>query len=162
MREILILLKPRLWSFKNRIVSRTGKRRTLRIILFGTIGSALWAGIFWIFYRLMKLTRAKLEELAHEIFARLEGPVKQALADAKLKAGDIDEVILVGGSTRIPAVQNLVRRLTGGKEPNQSVNPDEWCRGRGCSGRDPGRRGKGCAVLDVTPCRSAWRPWVGS
>jgi molecular chaperone DnaK len=73
----------------------------------------------------MKLTRAKFEELAHEIFARLEGPVKQALADAKLKAADIDEVILVGGSTRIPAVQNLVRRLTGGKEPNQSVNPDE-------------------------------------
>jgi molecular chaperone DnaK len=73
----------------------------------------------------MKLTRAKFEELAHEIFARLEGPVKQALADAKMKAADIDEVILVGGSTRIPAVQNLVRRLTGGKEPNQSVNPDE-------------------------------------
>jgi ABC-2 type transport system permease protein len=53
MREILILLKPRLWSFKNRIVSRTGKRRTFRIILFGTIGPAFWAGIFWIFYRLL-------------------------------------------------------------------------------------------------------------
>jgi len=53
MREILILLKPRLWSFKNQIVSRTGKRRTLRIILFGTLGSAFWAGIFWIFYRLL-------------------------------------------------------------------------------------------------------------
>jgi len=73
----------------------------------------------------MKLTRAKFEELAQSIFARLEGPVKQALSDAKLTANDIDEVILVGGSTRIPAVQNLVKRLTGGKEPNQSVNPDE-------------------------------------
>ena len=73
----------------------------------------------------MKLTRAKFEELTQSIFARLEGPVKQALSDAKLTANDIDEVILVGGSTRIPAVQNLVKRLTGGKEPNQSVNPDE-------------------------------------
>ena len=56
---------------------------------------------------------------------RCRGPVKQALADAKLTADDIDEVILVGGSTRIPAVQELVRRLTGGKEPNMTVNPDE-------------------------------------
>ena len=47
------------------------------------------------------------------------------MADAKVSADDIDEVILVGGSTRIPAVQSLVRRLTGGKEPNMSVNPDE-------------------------------------
>ena len=53
------------------------------------------------------------------------GPVQQAMADAKVTANDIDEVILVGGSTRIPAVQDLVRRLTGGKDPNMSVNPDE-------------------------------------
>jgi molecular chaperone DnaK len=53
------------------------------------------------------------------------GPVEQAISDAKLAAADIDEVILVGGSTRIPAVQNLVRRLTGGKDPNMTVNPDE-------------------------------------
>jgi len=53
------------------------------------------------------------------------GPVKQAMADAKVTANDIDEVILVGGSTRIPAVQALVRRLTGGKDPNMTVNPDE-------------------------------------
>jgi molecular chaperone DnaK len=53
------------------------------------------------------------------------GPVQQAMADAKVTANDIDEVILVGGSTRIPAVQNLVRRLTGGKDPNMTVNPDE-------------------------------------
>ena len=56
---------------------------------------------------------------------RTRGPVEQALSDAKLTADDIDEVILVGGSTRIPAVQELVRRLTGGKEPNMTVNPDE-------------------------------------
>ena len=53
------------------------------------------------------------------------GPVKQAMDDAKVTANDIDEVILVGGSTRIPAVQALVRRLTGGKDPNMTVNPDE-------------------------------------
>jgi len=53
------------------------------------------------------------------------GPVKQAMDDAKVTANDIDEVILVGGSTRIPAVQAVVRRLTGGKDPNMTVNPDE-------------------------------------
>ena len=56
---------------------------------------------------------------------RCRGPVEEALSDAKLTADDIDEVILVGGSTRMPAVQELVRRLTGGKDPNMSVNPDE-------------------------------------
>lgn len=73
----------------------------------------------------MKLTRAKFEALINDLIARLEGPFKQALSDAKLSISDVDEVVLVGGSTRIPAVQNLVRSLTGGKEPNQTVNPDE-------------------------------------
>src|SRR5499433_1929470 len=73
----------------------------------------------------MRLTRAKFEQLAADLFERCAGPVQQALSDAKLSARDLDEVVLVGGSTRIPAVQALVRRLTGGKEPNQSVNPDE-------------------------------------
>ncbi len=73
----------------------------------------------------MKITRAKFEELTKDLIERLEGPFKQALEDAKMTAGDIDEVVLVGGSTRIPAVQELVKRLSGGKEPNQSVNPDE-------------------------------------
>jgi molecular chaperone DnaK len=72
-----------------------------------------------------KLTRAKFEQLTADLVERCAGPVQQALADAKLTARDLDEVVLVGGSTRIPAVQALVRRLTGGKEPNQSVNPDE-------------------------------------
>jgi len=73
----------------------------------------------------MRLTRAKFEQLTTDLVERCVGPVQQALADAKLTARDLDEVVLVGGSTRIPAVQALVRRLTGGKEPNQSVNPDE-------------------------------------
>jgi molecular chaperone DnaK len=74
---------------------------------------------------LMKLTRARFEELTHDLVERCMQPVKQALADAKLGERDLDEVILVGGSTRMPAVKELVKRLTGGKEPNQSVNPDE-------------------------------------
>ncbi len=72
-----------------------------------------------------KLTRAKFEDLVRDLIERLAGPFKQALEDAKMTASDIDEVVLVGGSTRIPAVQDLVKRLSGGKEPNQSVNPDE-------------------------------------
>jgi molecular chaperone DnaK len=71
------------------------------------------------------LTRAKFEQLVGDLIDRTRGPVEQALSDAKLTADDIDEVILVGGSTRIPAVQSLVRRLTGGKDPNMTVNPDE-------------------------------------
>ncbi|HEV7377912.1 MAG TPA: molecular chaperone DnaK [Pyrinomonadaceae bacterium] len=74
---------------------------------------------------LLKLTRARFEELTRDLVERCMGPVKQSLADAKLSEKDLDEVILVGGSTRIPAVKELVKRLTGGKEPNQSVNPDE-------------------------------------
>ncbi|HEY2501825.1 MAG TPA: molecular chaperone DnaK [Mycobacterium sp.] len=73
----------------------------------------------------MTIMRSKFEDLTADLVERCMGPVKQAMGDAKVTAADIDEVILVGGSTRIPAVQNLVRRLTGGKDPNMSVNPDE-------------------------------------
>jgi molecular chaperone DnaK len=73
----------------------------------------------------MKITRAKLEDLIHDLVERCRKPVEQALADAKLTANDIDELVLVGGSTRVPLVQDLVKKLTGGKEPNLSVNPDE-------------------------------------
>jgi len=73
----------------------------------------------------MKLTRARFEDLTHDLVQRCMKPVEQALADARLTARDIDEVVLVGGSTRIPAVQELVKKLTGGKQPNMSVNPDE-------------------------------------
>jgi molecular chaperone DnaK len=74
---------------------------------------------------LLKLTRAKFNQLTHDLVQRCLGPVKQAISDAKINEKDLDEVILVGGSTRIPAVKELVKTLTGGKEPNQSVNPDE-------------------------------------
>jgi molecular chaperone DnaK len=71
------------------------------------------------------LMRSTFDQITSDLVDRCMGPVEQAISDAKLAAADIDEVILVGGSTRIPAVQNLVRRLTGGKDPNMTVNPDE-------------------------------------
>jgi len=71
------------------------------------------------------LTRAKFDQLTADLVQRTVGPVEEAMADAKLTANDIDEVILVGGATRTPAVQAQVRRLTGGKDPNMTVNPDE-------------------------------------
>ena len=71
------------------------------------------------------LTRAKFEELTQDLLDRMAGPFEQALADAKLKAQDLDDVILVGGATRMPMVQELIRRLTGGKEPHKGVNADE-------------------------------------
>ncbi len=73
----------------------------------------------------LKLTRAKFDELTHSLVERCRQPVLSALKDAKITADDIDEVILVGGTSRTPAVQKLVRELTGGRAPNQSVNPDE-------------------------------------
>lgn len=72
----------------------------------------------------LNIIRAKFEELTRDLLERCVSPFHQALADAKLKPEDLDEIILVGGATRMPAVQELVRKLTG-KEPNRSVNPDE-------------------------------------
>ena len=72
----------------------------------------------------MTLTRAKFDELTRRLVQRTEGPVQQALSDAHMSPSEIDQVLLVGGSTRIPAVQESVKRLLG-KEPNKSVNPDE-------------------------------------
>ena len=69
--------------------------------------------------------RSTFEQITEDLVERCLNPVRQAMSDAKVSENDIDEVILVGGSTRIPAVQALVRRLTGGKEPNMTVNPDE-------------------------------------
>ena len=71
------------------------------------------------------IMRSTFEQLTADLIERCLGPVQQAMGDAKVTDNDIDEVILVGGSTRIPAVQALVRRLTGGKDPNMTVNPDE-------------------------------------
>jgi molecular chaperone DnaK len=99
-----------------------------------------------------KLTRAKFDQLTAELVERCTNPVKQALSDAKLSERDIDEVILVGGATRIPAVQGLVRRLTGGKEPNQSVNPDEVVAiGAAIQAGVLAGEVKGVVLLDVTP-----------
>jgi len=74
---------------------------------------------------LMTITRAKLEDLCADLIDKTKKPVVQALKDSGLKAADIDEVILVGGMTRMPAVQEAVKALFGGKEPNKGVNPDE-------------------------------------
>src|ERR1700729_3291863 len=100
----------------------------------------------------MKLTRAKFDQLTADLVERCVGPVKQALVDAKIAEKDLDEVILVGGATRIPAVQALVRRLTGGKEPNQSVNPDEVVAiGAAIQAGVLAGEVKGVVLLDVTP-----------
>jgi molecular chaperone DnaK len=73
----------------------------------------------------MNLTRAKLEDLVSDLINRSRGPVENAIKDASLKPGDIDEVILVGGQTRMPAVVEAVKAMFGGKEPHKGVNPDE-------------------------------------
>ncbi|MGH2475698.1 MAG: Hsp70 family protein, partial [Candidatus Limnocylindrales bacterium] len=73
----------------------------------------------------MTLTRAKLEDLVADLIEKTKGPVQAALKDAGLKASDIDEVILVGGMTRMPAVVEAVKAMFGGKEPHKGVNPDE-------------------------------------
>jgi molecular chaperone DnaK len=73
----------------------------------------------------IKLTRAKLDQLTEDLVERCRGPFERALKDAGLKAKDLDELVLVGGATRMPMIHDLVRELTGGKEPHQGVNPDE-------------------------------------
>jgi molecular chaperone DnaK len=73
----------------------------------------------------MRLTRAKLEQLTEDLVERCRGPFQQALDDANLNASDLDAVVLVGGATRMPMIQDLVRDLTGGKEAYKGVNPDE-------------------------------------
>ncbi|MDH5704925.1 MAG: molecular chaperone DnaK [Candidatus Aminicenantes bacterium] len=100
---------------------------------------------------LMKLTRAKLEQLMDDIIQRTVEPCKQALKDASLKPEDINEVILVGGSTRIPKVQQLVRKLFG-REPHKGVNPDEVvAAGAAIQGAVLAGDVKDILLLDVTP-----------
>jgi molecular chaperone DnaK len=100
----------------------------------------------------MKLSRAKFDQLTADLVERCVEPVKRALADAKITENDLDEVILVGGASRIPAVQALVRRLTGGKESNQSVNPDEVVAvGAAIQAGVLAGEVKGVVLLDVTP-----------
>lgn len=99
----------------------------------------------------IELTRAKLEDLCTDIFKRLEIPTKQAIADSKLDVSKIDEVILVGGSTRIPKVVELVEKLTG-KKANKSINPDEVvAMGAAIQGAVLAGEVKDILLLDVTP-----------
>ncbi|PWT94767.1 MAG: molecular chaperone DnaK, partial [Candidatus Melainabacteria bacterium] len=100
----------------------------------------------------IKLTRARFNELTRQLVERCRGPMEQALKDSKLGYEALDEIVLVGGSTRIPAVQELVKSLTGGKEPNQSVNPDEVVAvGAAIQAGVLGGEVKGVVLLDVTP-----------
>eukprot|EP01116_Phalansterium_solitarium_P003250 TRINITY_DN13_c0_g3_i1.p1 TRINITY_DN13_c0_g3~~TRINITY_DN13_c0_g3_i1.p1 ORF type:complete len:686 (+),score=285.09 TRINITY_DN13_c0_g3_i1:75-2060(+) len=100
------------------------------------------------------LTRAKFEELNADLFKKTLGPVESVLADAKLKKNDVDEIVLVGGSTRIPKIQQLLKDYFNGKEPNRGVNPDEAVaygaavQGGILSGED---KTDGIVLLDVAP-----------
>ncbi|CAL4972434.1 unnamed protein product [Urochloa decumbens] len=103
-----------------------------------------------------QLTRARFEELNNDLFRKTMVPVKKAMADAGLKKGDIDEIVLVGGSTRIPKVQQVLRDYFNGKEPNKGVNPDEAVaygaavQGSILSGHVDNKT-MGMIVLDVVP-----------
>jgi molecular chaperone DnaK len=100
----------------------------------------------------LKLTRAKLEQLMEDILQRTIGPTKQALTDAGITPDKIDEVVLVGGSTRIPRVLQIVKELFGGKEPHKGVNPDEVVAvGAAIQGGVLGGEVKDILLLDVTP-----------
>jgi molecular chaperone DnaK len=101
---------------------------------------------------LKKLTQARFEQMCEDIFQRSVGPVKQALADAGVGPEKIDEVVLVGGSTRIPRVQQIVRDLFSGKEPHKGVNPDEVVAlGAAVQAGVLGGEVKDLLLLDVTP-----------
>ena len=97
------------------------------------------------------LTRAEFEKITHDLLERCKAPVTKALNDAKVKLSDVNEVILVGGSTRMPAVQELVKQMTG-KQPNMSVNPDEVVAdGAAVQGGVLTGDVEGILLLDVTP-----------
>ncbi len=99
----------------------------------------------------IRLSRAKFEQLTSDLTDRLRGPFQQALKDAGLSANQLDEVVLVGGSTRMPVVQEMVRKITG-KEPNKSVNPDEVVAiGAAIQAGVLGGEVKDVVLLDVSP-----------
>jgi len=100
----------------------------------------------------LKLSRARFEQLTEDLLARCRRPFESALSDANLSPDKLDEVVLVGGSTRMPMVQELVRKLTNGKEPNKGVNPDEVVSvGAAIQGGVLGGEVKDILLLDVTP-----------
>ncbi len=101
---------------------------------------------------LLRLTRAKFEQMTEDLLQRCLIPFENALKDARLTAADLDEVVLVGGATRMPMVQELVRKLTNGKEPNKGVNPDEVVAvGAAIQAGVLGGEVKDILLLDVTP-----------
>lgn len=104
----------------------------------------------------VNLTRAKFEELTSDLLQRCRKPFEQVLSDSKVAPSEIDEIVLVGGSTRMPMVQELVKQLGGGKEPNKSVNPDEVVAvgaavQAGQLAGEGGATGANILLLDVTP-----------
>jgi len=100
----------------------------------------------------MKLTRSKFDQLTEELVNRCREPFERALSDANLEPSQIDEVVLVGGATRMPMIQDLVRELTGGKEPHKGVNPDEVVAiGAAIQAGVLGGEVKDVLLLDVTP-----------
>ena len=100
----------------------------------------------------MTVTRAKFEELTRDLLERCVGPFKRAMEDAKISDKDLDEIVMVGGSTRMPMVLDLVKSLAGGKEPNRSVNPDEVVAvGAAIQAGVLGGEVKDVVLLDVTP-----------
>ncbi len=100
----------------------------------------------------LKLSRSKFEQITDDLLNRVKGPFDQALKDARLSPSQIDEVVMVGGSTRMPMVQDLVKRLTGGKEPHKGVNPDEVVAiGAAIQGGVLTGDVKDVLLLDVTP-----------
>jgi molecular chaperone DnaK len=104
----------------------------------------------------VNLSRAKFEELSRDLVERCRKPFEQVLADAKMQPSKINEIVLVGGSTRMPMVQELVRQLGGGKEPNKGVNPDEVVAigaavQAGVLSGDSSSAGTNILLLDVTP-----------
>ena len=100
----------------------------------------------------MNLTRAKFEELTQDLVNRMVHPFEQALSDAKVSLSQLDEIVLVGGATRMPMVQDLIRKLTGGKEPHKGVNPDEVvAMGAAIQAGIMSREVHDVLLLDVTP-----------
>ncbi len=100
----------------------------------------------------MNLTRAKFEELTQDLVNRMVKPFEQAIADAKMTVQSLHEIVLVGGATRMPMVQDLIRKLTGGKEPHKGVNPDEVvAMGAAIQAGIMSREVHDVLLLDVTP-----------
>lgn len=100
----------------------------------------------------LKLSRSKFDQMTEDLLNRCRRPFESALSDAKMTAANLNEVVLVGGATRMPMVQELVRKLTNGKEPNKGVNPDEVVAvGAAIQGGVLGGEVKDILLLDVTP-----------